>query len=148
MLSENHQKTYTSTTNQPLFTWAFSLNPAGREQHFGMNWVVSMNPQTGNDPLRKQEPLNRNLSDVVVYPANVPLFSRPASQHGGGMHVVFCGGNARFLREDIDYTVYQRLLTTKGSKCVDPVNHANETGPAGIITQLRRLAPLSSQDLD
>ena len=34
-----------------------------------------------------------------------------SSRHGGGAVVSFCDGSQQFLRDDIDYTVYQHLMT-------------------------------------
>jgi len=38
-------------------------------------------------------------------------YARPSSHHGGGANVSFCDGHQYFLREDIDYEVYQHLMT-------------------------------------
>lgn len=38
-------------------------------------------------------------------------YARPSSNHGGGVVVSFCDGHVEFLREDIDYRVYQHLMT-------------------------------------
>jgi prepilin-type N-terminal cleavage/methylation domain-containing protein len=43
-------------------------------------------------------------------------FARPSSYHSGGVNVVFCGNNASFLRDDIDYRVYVQLMTPDGRK--------------------------------
>ena len=37
--------------------------------------------------------------------------ARPSSLHSGGVVVSFCDGRQYFLREDIDYGVYQHLMT-------------------------------------
>jgi len=37
------------------------------------------------------------------------------SNHGGGANVSFCDGHQHFLRDDIDYTVYQHLMTPNGA---------------------------------
>lgn len=42
--------------------------------------------------------------------------ARPSSFHPGGVNVVFAGGNATFLRETIDYRIYQQLCTTNDKK--------------------------------
>ena len=36
---------------------------------------------------------------------------RPSSRHSGGVVASFCDGHQYFLREDIDYRVYQHLMT-------------------------------------
>jgi len=48
--------------------------------------------------------------------------ARPSSNHGQGVHVSFCDGSTRFLREDIDYDVYKQLMTTFGKGSDDSVN--------------------------
>jgi prepilin-type processing-associated H-X9-DG protein len=41
-------------------------------------------------------------------------FARPSSKHSGGAVFTFCDGHTQFISEDIDYTVYQRLMTSRG----------------------------------
>ena len=52
--------------------------------------------------------INRNLA------APVGTASRPASQHAGGVNVIFCDGSGRFLSENMDKHVYAKLLTSNG----------------------------------
>jgi len=40
---------------------------------------------------------------------------RPSSNHAGGVVVTFCDGHQQFLREDIDYEVYEKLMTSDGA---------------------------------
>ena len=48
-------------------------------------------------------------------------YARPSSNHTGGVNVMFCGGNARFQREDIQYWVYAQLMTPASRKVLlDP----------------------------
>lgn len=130
MLSENLNKDYepigTSPTD-PRFTWFGGFSPAngsnpqfGTEQQLGFVWVVDENPTAGNG-ITDQEGINRDTSNPPAWDPQIPRFARPASGHSGGVNVVFVSGGARFLREDIDYLVYQRLLTSNGKKCVDPI---------------------------
>jgi prepilin-type N-terminal cleavage/methylation domain-containing protein/prepilin-type processing-associated H-X9-DG protein len=135
MLSENIHKDYETS---PPFTWL-----AGTEQHLGMVWVVNTQPTPGTG-LDQQEQINRQNSST--FPSTLPNFARPACNHGGGVNSVFCDGHTRFIREDIDYVVYQRLLTTNGKKCVDPTNWNNLTGQGQAIFIFRTAPPLSEQD--
>ncbi|QDT55733.1 putative major pilin subunit [Caulifigura coniformis] len=41
---------------------------------------------------------------------------RPSSTHSGGVNVIFCGGNGRFLNQTMDAMVYSSLLTWDGSR--------------------------------
>ncbi len=63
------------------------------------------------------------------------------------MNVVFADGHTQYLRDDIDYIVYQRLITPNGRNCVDPVNWGNPVGssPPAIVT-FRKAPPLSEAD--
>ncbi len=42
------------------------------------------------------------------------VYARPSSFHPGGVNVAMCGGELFFLRDDIDYKVYQQLMTSDG----------------------------------
>jgi prepilin-type processing-associated H-X9-DG protein len=50
--------------------------------------------------------------------------ARPSSFHPGGVNVVFCDGNTRFMREDVDYAIYRSLMTSNGTK-VSPADVMN-----------------------
>jgi prepilin-type processing-associated H-X9-DG protein len=88
-----------------------------------------------------QEAINR--ADAATFPANIPRYARPASAHSGGMNVAFCDGHGDFLRDDIDYKVYQQLMTPWGRKCVDPASH---TPVSATIKAFQNLAPLAEKD--
>jgi prepilin-type N-terminal cleavage/methylation domain-containing protein/prepilin-type processing-associated H-X9-DG protein len=50
------------------------------------------------------------------YPNIRPIFlsglmARPSSGHSGGVNAVFADGHTQFLNEDIEYTIYQALMT-------------------------------------
>jgi prepilin-type N-terminal cleavage/methylation domain-containing protein len=143
LLSENIHKSYEpyAADYPPRFTWAF-----GTEQHLGIVWVVSNPPQPG-DTYVDQERINRVGDDVYgrdpMFDPNRPRFARPASSHPTGINVGFCDTHTRFVRDDIDYAVYQQLLSTNGRKCVDPRDH---TAVAGAIQDFRKSPPLSESD--
>ena len=73
----------------------------------------------------------------------LPRFARPASAHGSGANVAFCDGHGMYLRDDIDYVVYQQLLTPNGRKCVNPDDHS-DSGAA--MTAFRTAPPLAEKD--
>lgn len=167
MLSENIHKTYDpNVPGAPLFCWAASgstpPNNAGSEQQFGMVWVVANPPQPVAGPTlagantTNQEGLNRvgnvDVNDPLVMSAmaTLPYFARPASAHGSGANVAFCDGHTQLLRDDIDYTVYQRLMTAYGGKCDDPASQRGSNPPPlpDVIRQFRTAPPLSNQDFE
>jgi hypothetical protein len=49
-----------------------------------------------------------------------PPHARPASNHPGVVVVTFCDGHTRKISETIDWLVYGRLMSAKGSEVVGP----------------------------
>jgi len=160
LLSENDNKDYEpAMSGAPYFTWLGGADTNsdgnlefGTEQQLGFVWVVELNPQPDPSPetstsITNQERINRETGIVTKFPAQIPDFARPASHHTSGVNVVFADGHTQFLREDIDYLVYQRLITPNGRKCVDPVAWGNPVGstPPAIVT-FHKAPPLSEAD--
>jgi hypothetical protein len=134
MLAENIHK-------NPEYTW-FGVGPAqSGEQHFGMVWVVNPTPTPG-DGVDQQERLSQaSITDF----ADSRRFARPASSHQAGLfNVIFADGHGDTIRSDIDYTVYQRLMTPHGAKCKDPLNPAEP--PGAVIDGFRKLAQITESD--
>ena len=152
MYAENIHKSYepaSSSSSAPAFGWVAGdyARTGYPEQQLGFVWVV---PSSGTAPVpgntvNDQEALNRNAQDAVTFPANIPRFARPASAHSGGANVAFCDGHSEYLREDIDYIVYQQLMTPSGRKSVDPADHTNGL-PNGVIATFRNAPPLAEKD--
>ncbi len=146
MYAENIHKSYeptSSSSSAPAFGWLFG----NTEQQLGFVWVV---PTSGTAPIpgdtsNTQEALNRDsLGDMKFLPTS-PRYARPSSAHSGGMNVAYCDGHSGFLRDDIDYVVYQQLMTPNGRKCVDPADHTNGL-PNGVIATFRNAPPLAEKD--
>jgi prepilin-type N-terminal cleavage/methylation domain-containing protein/prepilin-type processing-associated H-X9-DG protein len=144
LLSENIHKDYEA--NPPLSWLSSSVGPdrISSEQQLGMVWVVPPGPNPApvpGDGLGDQERIN--YADATSFNPGIPRFARPASAHSGGVNVAYADNHAGFLREDIDYIVYQQLLTPNGRKCVNP---ANPTVITGAIETFRNAPPLSEAD--
>jgi prepilin-type processing-associated H-X9-DG protein len=158
LLSENIHRNYDWPIlgKPPWFSWLsgdfYEMTYQGcAEQQFGMVWVVSESPKPGGlEPkLSEQQRINGNEGDLTDFRAFFPNFARPASNHNGGVNVAFCDGHTQFMRDNIEYTVYQRLLSANGAKCVDPVDHDNGVRPVDRshpIYVLRTSPLLSNQD--
>ncbi|RIK87190.1 MAG: hypothetical protein DCC67_02145 [Planctomycetota bacterium] len=94
------------------------LNP---EQRFGMVWPL---PSLSNAPAgpgpKDFQPINRDLRQGAAasrpYSDEGTAFARPASEHPELFIAAFCEGNARDIRENIDFRVYQQLMTPDGLK--------------------------------
>ncbi|HVT29679.1 MAG TPA: DUF1559 domain-containing protein [Lacipirellulaceae bacterium] len=150
MFSENIHKSYdpVDASGAPAFGWLF-----GSEQQLGMVWVDPNNNSTSpKQPVgvsvNDQEAINRdtNASGPVNYPSNIPRYARPASGHANGVNVAFCDGHGMFLRDDIDYLVYQQLMTPNGRKCVDPVDPSMNLNSGQSIYLFRAAPPLAEKD--
>ncbi|MEX2316774.1 MAG: DUF1559 domain-containing protein [Pirellulales bacterium] len=116
----------------------------GGEQHFGMVWVVNLSPGSNLDDVGDQARFKEEGN--VTFRSDMPWYARPSSNHpGGAMNVIFADGNGRPLQPEIDYQVYQALLTPYGSKCVDPLDPSDVSGPIGAF---RARPPLSERDYE
>ena len=153
MLSENIHKSYEpvgASGSSPFFTWLGGDGlDVGTEQQLGFVWVVNDNPQPGppaSTALDEQERINRIASGILTFNPNIPRLARPASNHSGGVNVVFCDGHGQYLREDIDYLVYQRLMTPNGKKCVDPRDWTANLNVNQPIRTFRTAPPLTEAD--
>jgi prepilin-type processing-associated H-X9-DG protein len=161
MLAENINKTYAVTGSAPRFSYLGV--PQGSlpvEQQLGMVWVAATTPEadsnvtngTDTSGLLNQEAINGNVEDLVDFDPTRPRFARPAGAHGGGVNVVYCDGHGGFVREDIDYTIYQQLLTSNGRKCDDP-NDPRGPNTAALpnndaIKLFRNAPPLAEGDYE
>ena len=85
-----------TATNQPSYT-GYNFNNALRTE--GTDFAL-LTP----DPWA----INRNLA------AGGGTAPRPSSQHAGGVNVIFCDGSGRYLSENMDKSVYAKLITSNG----------------------------------
>lgn len=147
MLVENVNKSYMPPPtggNVPLFSWlGVPQGSLPSEQQLGFVWVPNTQPQPGYS-LTDQERINGNANDLVDFNSVSPRFARPSGPHGSGFNAAFCGGNVEFIRADIDYIVYQQLMTTNGRKCVDP--NPSTSGSTQAAIDAFRIAPPLAED--
>jgi len=107
MLGENNHK-------NSAYTWLGVSPLQAGEQHFGMVWVVDPNGQERFSQEGSGDPFASNAEEG-------PFYARPASNHPAGVfNVIFADGHGLSIQPDIDYLVYQQLMTPNGRKCVDP----------------------------
>lgn len=106
--------------------------PATGEQRYGMVWVYdASSPERPNI----QEALNRDLGGPSggFYEADGFRYARPAGVHGDTFVAAMAGGNVREISQDIEYRVYQQLMTPNGAKCVwtlEPSVNLDQAAPA------------------
>ena len=129
LLSENIHRDPPGSASQPGNTW---LRPAAGatnlEQWYGMVWVVDpQNPRSPQPSLLDR--FNRDTRPESQrdqpYAASGTRFARPSSNHADIFNVAFCGGNVREVSQNIDYAVYQQLMTPDGQKAA-PADAPNQ----------------------
>ena len=119
MLSENIQNISTGSTGVPVL-WGAALNSSGvvvtpataadqTETDLGFQWDGTVSPTTA--PLYK---INSQLIGTVGS-SNSFISMPPSSRHGSGVVVSYCDGHQDFLRDDINYTTYQHIMTPDSS---------------------------------
>lgn len=154
LFSENIHKFVENNSNQSAYSWMgvrpTSQNPYG-EQQFGFTWVPSLTPGTVNNLTSDiyQAGISQEGINVAAIPTDYPAYARPSSNHPrGAVNVIFADGHGQSLASDIDYQVYQALLTSNGAKCVDVTDHTNVGSNLGTdpIFTFRTRPPLNEQD--
>ena len=96
----------------PRVTTFRPVSPADRaEQINALDTTTGVMTTTGTVPDSKDLRVGQNyqLGSTAAY-----WHARPSSFHPGGANVAFCGGETMFLRDDIDYVVYEQLMTSDG----------------------------------
>ncbi|TWT89034.1 hypothetical protein Mal64_25250 [Pseudobythopirellula maris] len=158
MLSENNHKELESPQSG-FYSWAGVFGDPtdnnasqGGEQQLGIVWVANPTPYTSDpnadyDTPDVQVAFSNDAGGGVFYD-NRPLFARPASNHSAGVfNVVFADTHVKVLTPDMDYDVYQRLMTPNGRKCLYPADHTALLSPGEPIHVFRNLPPISESDL-
>lgn len=138
MISENAHK-------NPNYSWLGVREDNPGEQQFGMVWVVNPRPESRCDGMIHQFNFGAE-PDVLNFPHNSPCFARPYAIHSDTFNVIFADNHGTSLSPDIDYIVYQQILTPHGKKCVDPHARPNDA-PSDAIKEFRNSRPITQADL-
>jgi type II secretory pathway pseudopilin PulG len=132
LLSENVHKDEpgsSSINNSWLRSSAFFQGQNGGfgEQFFGMVWVYE-GPGNFNNP-SSQMRINRRPDSLLNQPFTSfgPAYARPASEHPEIVSAVFAGGNVQSISDQIEYRVYQQLMTPNGRNARYPGLDGNAT---------------------
>ncbi len=119
LTSENDDIANQAWTPQTLIYTGAALTSGGNTMKYGLafQWASpapsyqSATPPTGYYRING----NKGTSPSPI----TQTFARPASNHPGGAVVSFCGGNVRFIAEDIAYYVYKQLMSPWGTSTGD-----------------------------
>ncbi len=136
MLSENLQAGNWATDPMDGTSSNVIKNPYQSDfqmrQNTGFVWFATLSANNTDTPITVASPvynpngmkinqLARDIEGANPYPQTYPdsnslgglAYARPSSAHTGGVNVIFCGGNHRFIVEDIPYYVYTQLMTPR-----------------------------------
>ncbi len=96
------------------FVWLYAKDSAmkrGEDPHFTTQTPLAA--QAAHATMR----INGNIQPLPMLsgPPTIEA-ARPSSLHTGGVNIVFADNSATFLRDDIDYHVYQQLMTPHGAR--------------------------------
>jgi prepilin-type N-terminal cleavage/methylation domain-containing protein len=143
LLSENFQRDANDLATGQLGTWLGPLQAVGLvenetintevdmqsnpEQRFGMVWVFDSSSPVNPDPALLDKFNRDTRSPALAGSAYGKIngqvgsrFARPSSEHPELFHVAFCGSEIRSINENIEYRVYQQLMTPNGQKAAVP----------------------------
>ncbi len=109
----NQSGGYTYSPLDPL--QLSTAQPNGPPNTQGVEYALTFvwHQVQGNNPTNIRTEWRINGKKENVPPANeVYNYARPSSYHPGGVVATFADKRVVFIREDIEYDVYQQLMTT------------------------------------
>ena len=134
-IADGTQHTILLSENIQAHQWDLDTNAtASFEEQVGMIWHNDQ-PNLPDPPAEAR--INKGIEDATDISYE---HARPSSNHPGGVNVVFCSGHVQFLREDIDYDVYARLMSSDGKNSMV----AGSSEKVGLDT--KQTTPLGADD--
>jgi prepilin-type N-terminal cleavage/methylation domain-containing protein len=95
-------------------------------------WTTSANPTDArriNGIMPTDKKFTYQITPLNSGNLNSYYYARPSSYHTGGVNVAMCGGEVFFMRDDIDYKVYEQLMTPDGKHSDMPSNPNDPNDP-------------------
>lgn len=118
------------------------------EARFGMVWTVNTGTPPTGPPQNGYSPIGKDITNGAGPYSTLSAeatFARPASAHPDVFVAAFCGGNTREIRNDIEYRVYQQLMTSDGLKAAY-ANSPNDSIEKSLMPNGYMNPPLSDTD--
>jgi prepilin-type processing-associated H-X9-DG protein len=79
-------------------------------------FVWDYDPEITHAPPTDERCINGKKWFGLRAPVTTYYYSRPSSNHPGGVNAAMCDASVFFLREDIEYKVYEQLMTSNSGK--------------------------------
>jgi hypothetical protein len=144
LMSENVDAVnYTIDPPNPQAPTAEEAYPTA-ERQLGIVWAPTSTVAAGN-------PLPTLTPPRDTYAINVGTgkgdgtsydFSRPSSNHPGGVNIAFVSTNVHYMKDSLSYFVYAKLMTADDSKAGTP----GDQGPPVMMPATFRMYQLSDAD--
>jgi len=145
MLGENVSAAPFSSTVDVTGHWALTWAPAGNWDletwRCGLTWLAYATPTAPTLGMNKQI---TSAGTMTATDAQSFWFTRPASAHPGGFHLMMCGGEGKFFSEDMAYTIYAALMASSNADA--KVAGSTNTPPTSIGLPWTAI-PLTDADL-
>jgi hypothetical protein len=97
-------------------------------------FVWDWDPDITNSPPDDERCINGKKWYGPKAPVTTYYYSRPSSFHPGGVNAA-CGGEVIWLREDIQYKVYEQLMTSDGERSSLQGPRSNPNAPINYVLQ-------------
>lgn len=94
-------------------------HPIGSRFVHGMVWHATNTPTPA---MKINGPAFRQVLNTPMNNANMFELARPSSAHSDGVNIGFADGSARLVSDQIDYKIYQSILTPKNKSSEMPFN--------------------------
>jgi prepilin-type N-terminal cleavage/methylation domain-containing protein len=136
MLSENIQAGEYSSPD--YFSPAPDLPTAIRnvsDTQLLTGFVFDWDPEIATTPPADERCINGNKKFGPRAPVTTYYYSRPSSWHPGGVNAAMCDARVIWLREDIEYKVYEQLMTSNGDKSSMQGPRSNPNAPINYMLQ-------------
>ena len=95
--------------------------PARKTDGVPANVIVYQNDPNPGDGYKVNSKFDNRNRPWSPTAAPTLVNARPSSEHRGGVNVAFADGHVEFLKEDVEYSVYARLLSPDGKKCTQNI---------------------------
>lgn len=127
MVRDPKDKTVMFTENVDAGNYTFDSNGPGGTTFTTAEVETGSIYEPGPTTLTGGRPITQPTSGVLEINAEVgrgdgidPKYCRPSSRHPGGVNVAFVGQNIQFLRENVDYFVWCKLMASEDSQMKTP----------------------------
>jgi prepilin-type processing-associated H-X9-DG protein len=98
-------------------------------------FVWDYDPEISTSPPSDERCINVKRNYGPRGPVTSYYYARPSSYHSNGVNAAMCDASVFFLREDIEYKVYEQLMTSNGDKSNMQGPRSDPNAPINYVLQ-------------